>query len=79
MSEIAKDAPVAVVSKRETAGFLTTLQTMLYGMLGVARNKHDIGEDKPKLSPVALIVMAVIFMACFVGGLVTLATRIAAG
>jgi hypothetical protein len=60
-----------------TPGLMRTLRTVGSAMFGVrGRKRHE--EDAAALSPVAVAIAAVIFMAMFVGVLVTLATTIAA-
>ena len=57
--------------------FLRTLRTVGAAAFGVrAGRKHE--EDSAGLSPVAIVVVALIFAIIFIGGLVTLATSIAA-
>ena len=57
--------------------FLRTLRTVGAAMFGVrGRNAHE--NDGAGLSPVAILVVALVFAILFIGGLVTLATSIAA-
>ena len=62
----------------EPAGFGKTLRTVLFGLLGVAGNQKDLADGQRQVSPLRLLIFAVIFMLFFVGSLVTLATSIAA-
>ncbi|MDZ4253669.1 MAG: DUF2970 domain-containing protein [Sulfuritalea sp.] len=56
-------------------GLLRTLRTVASAMFGVrGRKRHD--DDAAALSPLLVAVVALIFMAVFVGVLVTLATAI---
>jgi hypothetical protein len=58
-------------------GLMRTLRTVGSAMFGVrGRKRHE--EDSAALSPLAVVIAAVIFMAVFVGVLVTLATTIVA-
>jgi len=53
------------------------LRTVGSAALGVRASKHHLEDGGDKLSPFALLVTALIFMAFFVGGLVTLAMHFA--
>jgi len=56
-------------------GLLRTLRTVGSAMFGVrGRKRHE--EDAAALSPLLVAITALIFMAVFVGVLVTLATAI---
>ncbi|MFH2087473.1 MAG: DUF2970 domain-containing protein [Pseudomonadota bacterium] len=56
-------------------GLLRTLRTVGSAMFGVrGRKRHE--EDAAALSPLLVAIAALIFMAVFVGVLVTLATTI---
>ena len=60
-----------------TPGLMRTLRTVGSAMFGVrGRERHE--EDAAALSPLLVVIAALIFMAVFVGVLVTLATTIAA-
>lgn len=61
------------------AGLLTTLRTVAFGLLGVAGNRREVAEGERRLSPLALVLIGLVFMALFVGTLVTLASHIARG
>ncbi len=57
------------------SGFFRTLRTVGSAMLGVrGRKTHE--EDTPSLSPLQILVVALIFMAIFVATLVTVAINI---
>lgn len=64
-------------SAPQRSTFLRTLRTVGAAMFGVrGRGEHE--KDGAGLSPVAIVVAALIFAILFIGGLVTLATSIAA-
>lgn len=77
--------PGTVIEKPEClhaevpAGLGKTVRTVIFGLLGVAANRHELTDSKVKISPVRIIVVAVIFMVLFVGSLITLASKIASG
>lgn len=55
--------------------FLRTLRTVAWGLLGVRGHKlHD--EDAPSLSPLQILVTALVFMLVFVLTLVAVAINI---
>jgi len=58
------------------AGLARTLRTVGSALFGV-RGKKRHEEDAVALSPLLVVVVALVFMAIFVGALVTLATTIA--
>jgi len=57
------------------AGLLRTVRTVAWGLLGVRGHKlHE--HDTPALSPLQVLITALIFMLVFVIALVTLAINI---
>ena len=69
-------APDKSPGTTERSTLLRTLRTVGAAAFGVrAGRRHE--QDGAGLSPVAIIVTAVIFAIIFIGGLVTLATSIA--
>ena len=57
------------------AGFLRTVRTVAWGLLGVRGHKlHE--QDTPALSPLQVLITALVFMLVFVIALVTLAINL---
>ena len=55
--------------------FMRTLRTVAWGLLGVRGHKlHE--EDAPSLSPLQILITALVFMLIFVLALLTVATNI---
>lgn len=55
--------------------FLRTVRTVAWGLLGVRGHKlHE--QDAPSLSPLQILITALVFMLVFVLTLVTVATNI---
>ena len=64
------------LTPRPTSGLLRVIRTVASGMFGLrGRESHE--EDAPSLSPVHIIVTALVFMLIFVATMVTLATWVA--
>lgn len=56
-------------------GLLSTIRTVAWGLLGVrGRKLHE--QDSPSLSPLRILITALIFMIVFVLTLVTVATKV---
>jgi len=61
--------------EKTRAGFLRTVRTVAWGLLGV--RGHKLSEhDTPALSPLQVLITALVFMLIFVIALVTLAINI---
>jgi len=56
------------------SGFLRTIRTVAWGLLGV--RGHKLEEDAPALSPLQILITALAFMLVFVLVLVTVAIHI---
>jgi hypothetical protein len=55
--------------------FLRTIRTVAWGLLGVRGHKPD-EQDTPSLSPLQILITALVFMLVFVLTLVTVAVSI---
>mgnify|MGYP002632712391 CR=1 FL=1 len=61
--------------KAAKGGLLRTIRTVAWGLLGVRGHKlHD--QNAPSLSPLRILITALIFMLIFVLTLVTVATKV---
>lgn len=58
----------------KTSGLLRTVRTVAWGLLGV--RGHKLEEDAPSLSPLQILITALVFMLVFVLTLVTVAIKV---
>ena len=56
------------------SGFLHTVRTVAWGLLGV--RGHALDKDAPSLSPLQILITALVFMLVFVLALVTVAIKV---
>ncbi|MCF8177153.1 MAG: DUF2970 domain-containing protein [Sulfuritalea sp.] len=62
-------------TKTPIGGLLSIIRTVAWGLLGVRGHKlHE--QDAPSLSPLRILITALIFMFIFVITLVTVATKV---